>query len=284
MAFRWLLGDWVRQRVHKTAREKLSEASEQAESHRSSAPEPPCEVGIVFALGIEAGGVEDLLEGVVRIRGHGFAVCRGTLKGRHVALVKAGTGREAAAHATEALIAGHRPTWVISAGFAGGLSPEVEKHDLVMGDSLVSSSGDQLTIDLKVDPEALAETPGVHVGRLLCVDAIVRTPAEKRRWGEAHQALAVDMETFAVAEVCRRRKVRFLAIRIVSDAVDDALPGDVGRIAHQKSLAAKFGAVVGAVWNRPSSVKDMLRLKEDALIASGRLARFLVSVIEQLAN
>jgi len=75
-----------------------------------------------------------------------------------------------------------------------------------------------------------------------------------------------------------------LAIRIVSDAVDDALPGDVGRIAHQKSLAAKFGAVVGAVWNRPSSVKDMLRLKEDALIASGRLARFLVSVIEQLAN
>ena len=288
--FRWVVRNWlrsaasrkIRETVTEAAREKLAEATNAANAEGTAADQP-CDVGVVFALGIEAGGLEDLIEGAVFSRGHGFAVCQGGLKGRHVVVTQSGPGRQAAAHAADALIAGHRPRWIISAGFAGGLTDELKRRDLVMADSLVDAGGNRLALDFKVDPAALARTPGVHVGRLLTVDGLVRLREEKRSLGEKHQALSVDMEGYAVDEVCRRRQVRFLAVRVVSDAVDDELPTDVERLLKQKTPAAKLGAVVGSVWNRPSSMKDLWKLKEDALIASDRLARFLASTIEQLA-
>ena len=290
MVLRWVAKHWlgrmareeVRQKVAEAARRKLDEAAEAPEVEEPTTRERPCDVGVVFALGIEAGGLEDLLDGVIRVRGHGFAVRQGGLKGRHVVVVRSGAGRKAALHAAEALISGHQPQWVISAGFAGGLSPRLKRHDLVMADSLVNTAGDQLTIDLKVDPASLAGTPGVHVGRLLAVDRVVRVPQEKSALGEKHRALAADMESFAVAEVCRRHQARFLAVRIINDPVDDELPPDVEHLLRQETHAAKLGAVVGAVWRRPSSVKDMWRLRENALAASDRLAKFLASTIQHL--
>ena len=240
------------------------------------------DLGLVFALEIEAGCLADLLQDVVATRGNGFLVRQGTLQGRRVALVLSGPGREAAAQATEALLAGHQPQWVISAGLAGGLSPELRRQDILMADQLVDAAGNQRSIDLKVDPAALAATPGVHVGRLLTADRIVRLPEEKLALGQQHGALAVDMETFAVAEVCRRRQVRFLAVRVIHDTVDDCLPPDVENLLAQKTTAARLGAAVGAVWRRPSSFKDMYQLKENALLCSLRLAKFLAAMVDGL--
>ena len=294
MVFRYLLRNWLRRKAGEKLREKVTQAAREEwaaageatradESAGESAGEPTsCDLGVVFALGVEAGGLEDLLSGVTTIRGDGFVVRRGKLGNRNVVVARSGAGRDAAARATEAVISGHRPQWVISAGFAGALRPELARHDLVMADGLVDLGGNRLTVDLKVDPAALADAPGVHVGRLLSADRIVRAPREKRSLGEAHRALAVDMETFGVAEVCRQRRVRFLAVRIISDPMDEELPPDVLRLMEEQTLPARLGAVVGAVWKRPGSLKDMYRLKENALLASDRLAKFVRSIAEQL--
>ena len=85
----------------------------------------PCHFGIVFALGIESGSLEDLLSGAIRIRGSGFFIKEGGLKGRRVAIIRSGPGLENAAQAAEVLIDGHRPQIVVSAGFAGGLDPRL---------------------------------------------------------------------------------------------------------------------------------------------------------------
>jgi adenosylhomocysteine nucleosidase len=290
MVLRWVARNWlgnlarrkVRETVVGAARAKVAEAAESAERESPGAEERPCDVGVVFALGIEAGGLEDLLEGPVYTRGHGFVVRQGGLRGRQVAVVQSGAGAAAASHAAEALLSGHEPRWVISAGFAGGLTERLKHHDLVLADGLVGADGSRLAIDLRVDPASLERTPGVHVGRLLTVDRIVGRPHEKRALGEKHGALAVDMESRAVAEVCRRHRVRFLAVRIVSDAVDEELPPDVRGLLKQTTRTARAGAAVGAIFRRPSSVKDMWKLREDALVASDRLARFLAATIEQL--
>lgn len=292
MVLRWVVRNWirrvatekVRETVTEAAREKLAEAAEGAEAEEPATRERPCDVGVVVALGIEAGGLEDLLDGAILTRAHGFVVRQGGLKGRHVVVARSGAGREAAARATEAILSGHQPQWIISAGFAGGLSAELGRNDLLMADSLLDADGNRLRVDLKIDPAALEQTPGVHVGPMVTVDRVIRLPKEKRALGEKHAALAVDMESYAVAEVCRRRRQRFLAIRVISDTVDDELPPDVERLLEQKTRAAKLGAVVGSVWNRPSSVKDMWKLKEDALVASDRLGKFLASTIEQLVG
>ncbi len=286
----WLLRNWLRKVATDKLREKAEEvvrhqlhASPEAAGENEPAESPcPCDVGVVFALEIESGGLEDLLDGLIAIRGQDFVARQGGLKGRNVVVVRSSGGRQAAATATELLLLGHRPKWVISAGFAGALRPELRRHDIVMADRLVDTAGHQLSLDLRVDPAALAQTPGVHVGRLLTVDRMVCLPDEKRTLGQQHEALAVDMESFAVAEVCRQSQTRFLAIRVISDPVEEQLPRDVERLINQKTYAARFGAALGTVFNRPSSVKDLWRLRENALVASDRLAQFLASTITQL--
>ena len=289
--FRHLLRGWfqraarekLREKVVEAARHKVDEATcGDVEAEQGAGQRAPCDVGVVFALGIESGGLEDLLEKAVTIRGHGFVARRGRLHGRNVVVIRSGPGRQAAARATEALIDGHHSEWIISSGFAGGLSAELARHDILMADTIVECGGDRLSIDLRVDPESLRRTPGVHVGPLLTGDRVVRLPGEKRELGKKHQALAVDMETYAVADVCRRRQSRFLAVRVIGDAVDEELAPEVRGLLKQQSPAAKLGAVLGAVWRRPSSVKDMVRLRENALVASDRLAKFLAATIDQL--
>lgn len=290
MVLRYFLRSWLHNQARQKVREKFFEAAREEMSRRGTAGEGepdeperfPCDVAVIFALGIEAGCFQDLLEGVLSIRAHGFIARYGELKTRRVVLVESGPGGEAAGRATAAVIAAHRPAWVISAGFAGGTSPQAARHDVVMADAVADAAGGRWSIDLKVDPAALAQTPGVHVGRLVTVDRVVRSPEEKLALGEKHECLAVDMETSAVAEACRREKVRFLAVRIISDPVDETLPRDVQRLLEQQGTAAKLGTAVGSLWRRPGSVKDMLRLRENALLASDRLATFLASTIEQL--
>ena len=243
-----------------------------------------CDVGFVFATNIEQGGLEDLLHGVTVTRGAGFVARVGELQGRRLALVTCGVGRERAANGCQALIEGHRPSWIISAGFAGGLRPELRRGDFLMANHLVEPGGESMSIDVRLHAAPENRSTRVHIGRLLTVDRVARLPSEKTKLGQDYDATAVDMETWEVAAVCRQRKVRFLSVRIISDALNDVLPEEIDRLARADHAARRLGTAVGAIWRRPGAVKDMLKLREDALVASDRLAEFLKGIVAQLAT
>lgn len=285
MVFRHLVHNWLRSQARDSLQREVKKAvadhlAHDEEGAAGASRDPACDVGVVFALAIEAGGLIDLFDRAVTLRGKGFVARHGILRRRRVVVVTSGAGRARAEQATEALIKAHRPRWIISAGFAGGLSPELRRHDIVMADSLLDSDGRRLALDLKVDPSTLAK--GLHVGALLSAERIVRRPEEKRSLGRRHGALAVDTETSAVARVCQARRVPMLAIRILTDAVDEALPADVQHLTDQTSGTARLGAALGSVWRRPAVAKDLWALRETALVGSDRLGKFLAGVIETL--
>jgi adenosylhomocysteine nucleosidase len=272
------------------------EAGERSDSRTQNQAEDkhqePCHLGFVFAFTQEAGGLIDRLAGGIDIAGAGFTIREGGLAGRRVAIIVSGAGRKAAASATEILIAGHAPKCVISSGFAGGLAENIARGDIVIANELIDAQGAQATIDL---PSSLAELtttaaspdnkqPRVHIGRAITVDQIVSTPEAKRQLSQQHNAIAVDMESLAVAQTCSQHNTPFLAIRIVSDAANDTLPAEVTNLVSQKSLAGQLGALTGALFKRPSSIKDIYKLKEDALLASDKLAKFLESIAPKLAR
>jgi adenosylhomocysteine nucleosidase len=119
---------------------------------------------------------------------------------------------------------------------------------------------------------------------VLTVDHIVSKPNERRRLAAEHGAIACDMESFGVAEACREHGARFMSVRIITDALDDELPPEIEHLLVQKTIAGKLGAAAGAVMRRFSAAKDLWKLREDALKASDRLAKFLVGVIQQLTT
>ena len=277
-------------------------------------PDPFYDVGVVFALAIEAGGLVDRLTSAQVMKGDGFTARVGTCGGRRLALVESGVGRAKAVKATHALLDAYRPRWVLSAGFSGGLDPSLARNDLIVADALIETNGQEGKRGQSPFVQSRAPTEGwsravptngdcprfphieqflaalssgmpawkFHVGRLLTTEGLVRLPEEKQALGTQFAALAVDMESGGVAEVCRQRGVPFAAVRIVSDTVQDVLPPDIERLLTQQSTAGRLGAALGTLWRRPSSAKDMLRLQQIAILASDRLAEFLAQAIPHL--
>ncbi len=288
--FQSLLRNWLMGTARQTLQEAAANAArgaQPASGTETEAPQAertaPCHVGLVFALGMEAGGLIDRLSGVILTEGSGFVAREGGLQGRRLVVIESGAGCAAAARATRALILGHRPRWIISAGFAGGLDDRLAQGDILMADQIVDANGRCFEIDFRFHDDGLDARRHVHVGRLLTTDTIVRDPQVKRDLGRRHGAMAVDMESVAVAEVCRDEKVRLLSVRVITDSIDRTLPPDLDfLIVRKKTAAGRLGAAAGAILRRPSSFKEMWQLKEDALVASERLARFLIGVIGQL--
>ncbi len=91
--------------------------------NESALPHAGCDVGIVFAVPIEADAFERLSTDRVEIQAGTGRFHEGNVAGRRVAWCVAGIGAAAAAAATRLLVEGHRPRLLITAGFAGGLDP-----------------------------------------------------------------------------------------------------------------------------------------------------------------
>lgn len=291
MFLRMLVHQFIRQFAHQKVQDELasrmsSDSPGTVESNENTESAPvirqPAEVAILFALGVEANEMVDRLDDRVTSRRNSLLEHTGTLAGRPILIAETGVGRKHALKAMDELLSIHNPQWIVSAGFAAALAPHVRRGQILMPDHVLDASGNQLGVGFQIDPEVVQSTKGLLVGPLVTVDHLVRTSAEKESLGKQFSALGCDMETYAVAESCRRHQARFLAVRVISDALDDSLSPEVEALMVQSSLAGKIGAAAGAILQRPAVVKDMWRLKEEATKASTRLARFLEGVLPQL--
>ncbi|MCP4194131.1 MAG: hypothetical protein GY768_26270 [Planctomycetaceae bacterium] len=291
MLLRHLVSQFIQSSAGRRIVEEITNATFEKQKSAASSSDPnathpvkskPCDIAFVFGVGVEAGGLIDLLQDGITTRCDSYLEHAGTLEGRSIVIAESGVGQKKAAHATDDLIAIHKPSCVISTGFATGLRDEAKYGHILMANSVADCTGNHYPIHLAMDPAVIQSIKGLHVDRLLTVDEMRQTPQDKRMLGEQYAAAACDMETFAVAEICQNQSVSFLSVRVISDTVDDQLPFEIETLQDQKSLASKLGATAGAIFNRPSAVKDLWKLKEDALKASDRLARFLVSVSSQL--
>ena len=281
--------NWVIGKLHERMGEQARRAAPDpppVQGDRPSAPHAPaqpvvCHVGVVVGQRAEAAGLIDRMTGVVETLGDGFAAHEGSLAGRRVVVVIAGPGAVAARQGTLALRAGHRPQWIVAAGFATALVPELRVGDIMMADRLVTEAGGELAVDFQIDPAALSTMRHLRVGRLLAVDRPVADGREKQLLAERHRALAADGQSASVADVCRQQRVRFLAIRAIREPCD-SLPVEVDNVVRQRSWPGRVGAVAAAMFHRPSSLPELWRRGEDSLVAGERLGQFLAGVIKQL--
>jgi adenosylhomocysteine nucleosidase len=248
---------------------------------RGVAPPPvPADFGIVAAMPAEVSDLIDGLKKVWKYQSATVPVIEGEFGGKIVAIAIGGPGRSAARRATEALLAGHRPRWIISAGFAGALNPAYARNDMIVPTEVVDIDGGRHGIAPPPAVALRAKHPG---GRLLTVDRVVVRSSEKEALRQAHQADLVDMESSAVAALCAERRAQFLSIRVISDDAHSDLPREVSSLLNRKG-SYRVGAALRSVWQRPSSVKDFWRLYEHSLEAADRLARFVVQSLGELTT
>jgi len=188
----------------------------------------------------------------------------GHLHGAGVVVVLSRIGKVAAATTATALIERFAVDRIVFTGVAGGLAPGVGVGDVVLADAFIQHDLDASPIFPKyevplygtsrfaTDAPLTAELaravsialPGarVHRGLVASGDRFVSTTAESRALQAAlPEALAVEMEGAAFAQVCRDYGVPFAAVRTISDRADDEAHGDftrfVSAVASRYSLA-----------------------------------------------
>jgi len=172
-----------------------------------------------------------------------------------------GMGPTAAAEGARRLIAcGARA--LISWGMAGGLDPALRAGTLVLPREVISMQGERFLTALQWRTSLARAVPAVHTvtdGALLSCGAPLGSPADKAAAFRTSGAVAVDMESEAVAEVAARERVPFLAVRAIVDTADEALPPALTAAA----LAAgtmRGQLVIGALLHAPGEVAALMRL------------------------
>lgn len=166
-----------------------------------------------------------------------------------------------------------RAELVIGTGVVGALSNELRPGDLILADRILASRADR---EIAEQVTAFGEGQLAAIGRTLSAAGIeystgtilttpgVLTVAEKRGAKEQTGAIAVDMESAAIAVEAAARGLPFVVIRAVLDEVDDEVAGaaamadDLGEV---KALAATAYLMrnPGTVLKIPRMIRNLSR-------------------------
>jgi adenosylhomocysteine nucleosidase len=190
---------------------------------------------------------------------------RGHLHGHDVVAVLSRIGKVAAATTATALIERFQVGRIVFTGVAGGLAPGVKVGDVVVADSFLQHdmdasplfprhevplygtsrfASDAVLTDL-LEAAARKALPGasLHRGLVVSGDRFVATTTESRALQAAlPEALAVEMEGAAIAQVCHDYGVPFAAVRTVSDRADDEAHVDFLRFIQE--VASRHSAAI----------------------------------------
>ena len=143
--------------------------------------------------------------------------------------VECGIGKVCAAEATAYLVTDGVDI-VLNAGLSGAISG-VRRGDFVAGTSFRECDFDLTPLGrplgkeaIEADPALLAlaaSLPDIRTGAFGTGDLFLTDPAQKAQYKTLFSITAFDMETAAIAQVCKQNGVPFCSLRQISDGADD---------------------------------------------------------------
>ena len=147
-----------------------------------------------------------------------------------------GIGKVNAAVAAYKLIAEEKVDVIINTGCAGGVDPLMKIGDVVIGSACAyhdvwcgveNEAGQIQGLPVLYDAEPMilrkvamefGADPKVHIGTICTGDQFLETAEDDARVKKVRpDALACDMEATAIAQVCYKQGIPFIAYKVISD-------------------------------------------------------------------
>ncbi len=189
----------------------------------------------------------------------------GQLNGHAVVAVLSGIGKVAAAITATVLIEKYQVQGILFTGVAGGLASHAKRGDVVVATELLQhdmnasplfpkyevpllgrarfQTDDTMTRCLVESAAQALPKAKLHTGLIVSGDQFVSSASESRRLqSEILDALAVEMEGAALAQVCHAYGIPLAVVRTLSDRADDSAHHDF--VQFVKEVASQYSAAI----------------------------------------
>jgi adenosylhomocysteine nucleosidase len=262
---------------------------------RSDETGPDGFVAILGALPRELVYIRSKIKIQRKVHQKGVRFWVGSYGVQKIVLVQTGIGPSQAQQATRVTLSCFPVKAIISVGFACALHPGMKIGDLVVGESASFLSEDPCRpgpypaddrllllageVSKNTGPSGL-EQAAVYQGPLLTVRRIIEDAAEKRTLARTSGAIALDMESAAVAGAAADAQIAYLPVRAISDLVDENLSG----MSHFFSSEGTFRPLRGLLYllSHPNDLAHLSRLRAHTITASQRLGCFIHNYLHYL--
>jgi adenosylhomocysteine nucleosidase len=189
-------------------------------------------VGVICAMDCEASLIVQSMTDVNGTSILGMKLYQGLLYDKPIMLIKSNTGKVHAALAAQLLTqAGY--DHIFNVGCAGSLVDDVKMGDIVMADSTIQYDYKIVKYPRGAIPAISKHKPSIfpavvidndkineiHVGMIASGDKFVTDKVRIRKYTE-NKAIACDMESGAVGQVCFLYGIKYSVIRCISDNAD----------------------------------------------------------------
>ena len=188
---------------------------------------------------------------------------------RHVQVVLTGIGARNAERAIRRALQTEPPHWVFSAGFAGGLDPQLKEGEVIF--------------QAENEPELTAAltAAGARPGRFQCAKQVVTTAEAKRVLRDTTGADAVEMESQVICGVCRDQRIASATVRVILDTAGEDLPLDFNEFMTADQRLAP-GRLALALLRAPGKIGPLRRLQQRSAAAAEKLSLVMVRVLDGL--
>jgi adenosylhomocysteine nucleosidase len=209
--------------------------------------------------------------------------------GADVAVLLTGVGQRPAKLALSKIAWGESGTleYCVSSGLAGGLRPEYSIAQVVAAREIASEGARDKNGDSNVTSSSsslisfASECGASVVNRFYSAERAIGRPDEKKHLGK--NADAVEMESFEIVAAATDAGVPAVAVRAISDILDEPLPLDMNEVFNDEGQLS-IPRVVGQVALHPQAVPGLVRLGQQSKKAAESLAQFLDRYIARIAT
>ena len=205
-------------------------------------------LGIIGAMDIEVARLVEAMENAQTTQIAGIDFHKGTLNGCQVVVARCGIGKVCAAVCAQLMITVYGVDAIVNTGVAGGIMRDLRQCDLVVADAFIQHDIDTSALG---DPLGLVSELGVvemvcshrlttllceisadaRRGQIVTGDQFIADHDRAKEIADLFGAAACDMEGGAIAQVCMMNKIRFAAVRCISDNADGSAGMDYSSFA-----------------------------------------------------
>ncbi len=226
-------------------------------------------IGVTFALPTES---SDFLRRLTHRKRAGPNVILGTLSGREVCVLHTGVGRLMATQRVAPFLQQHSPRLLISTGFAGGLTEELQPGDLLLSENFSDR-------ELRDSGRSALQSFSLRSGRLDTVECVIHSSADRAASAAASGAIGADMETAHIAEACAAISLPMLSLRVISDTPHAPFPAATELLFDVAAQRTNYRRLLLHLGSHPGEIGRFLAFGRQVANARRVLTDALCSVI-----